>query len=96
MVLGCAIELAPQDPGLGDNLALCRINRYLFHRREIDHEALLTDRRAGYAMTATANADVQAFCACKLNRGHDILGRRATRNQSWLSVDHAIPDKTSR
>ena len=61
---------------------------------EIDHHALVTDRKAADAMASTTHGHGQALCLGKLD-GRDHVGSVSTAyDEGWLPVDHPIPDLT--
>ncbi len=70
--LRLAVELAPQDAGLGADRARRRIDADPLHRREVDDQPAVADGRAGDVVAAAADGDFELLRSRELYGIHDI------------------------
>jgi hypothetical protein len=90
--LGGSVEIGKEAAGLDLRAPGGRVNRDVFHEREIDHEAVVADGIAGDVMTATPDGNEELLCAPKSHCLDDIGGRLAAGDESWFAIDHRVPD----
>ncbi len=86
------VELTPGQAGLRTGGASGRVDSYPFHRGQVDHEATIADGIAGDTMAAPTDRDEELVGSGEIDGGDDICGSGTADKQSWLAVDHAIPD----
>ena len=92
VLLGRGIELAPGDAGLGAHRALDRVDLDLLHRREVDGEAALAERRAGNAVAAALHRHLDPARPGEVD-GRDDVGRvDAARDRHGMLVDEAVEE----
>jgi len=66
------------------------------HGRQVDDDSAVADRGAGDVVAATADGDRQAVPAAELDRGGDVVGVGAPRDDRRPPHDHAVPDAPRR
>lgn len=86
------IVLAPQHPALGTGTTRARVDPNRFHRREVDHQAVVAYGGPCHIVTAAPDCDRQAVCLGKPNRGLDVGNARDFDDGERTFVDHCIPD----
>ena len=86
------VELAEQDARLHARGALLGIDAHALHRREVDHQRVVGDRKARERVPAAAHGDRQAARAPELHRGDHVRDAGAASDQRRMPVDRAVPD----
>jgi hypothetical protein len=94
--LGCAIQFAPGQAGLGADGAPRRIDLDLLHRREVDDEAAVADRIAGHVVAASPHCNQEVMRASELDDPDYIVRAGAARDQRRSPVDHPVPHRARR
>jgi len=94
--LRCAVEFAPQHSALGLRAAGCCIDLNCFHKREVDHKSIITDRCTGTTVSASPHCDEKLVLAGKSQYDHDLLLVCAKRDQRRSTIDPSIPNPSSR
>jgi hypothetical protein len=89
------VDVAPQGTTLDEGGAVAEVDRDGTHRRKIDDDAVVAYRRAGNAVPSTSYGDLEVAVSGEAHRGGDVRGAVAAGDQSWSTVDHAVPDGPS-
>ncbi len=90
--LGRGVHVAPDRAALHLRQASLRVDLDGIHRRQVDHDAAFTGRRAGDVVPAAANGERHAGLASHRHGGGDVLVRPAARDGGRPLVDHPVPD----
>src|SRR5262249_26280717 len=69
-----------------------RVDPHALHRREVDHEAIIADRRSRHVVAAAAHRHDEVPLAGEPNGGEDIRHPSTAGYQSGPLVDGAVPD----
>ena len=88
------INIAPRASSADCYCPRGRINPRVFHRREINNEAVIADSQPSRVMSSTANGEKQVLFSRKLYRADYIRHIRAACYQPRLFVDHSIVNFT--
>ncbi len=94
--LGCAVELAQPDSGLGTYHARDRIDCDSFHSSDVDYNPAVTHRFPTKAVTAGPDCRQQAVVARKVDRANDVFDLGAFNDHSGPLFDHAVPNQPCR
>src|SRR5262245_26855664 len=66
------------------------VDAHAFHRREIDHEAVVAAAETGTVVATTPNREEQALVSREVHRRDDIGRIDTPRDQTGPLVDHAV------
>ena len=89
---GLAIEIAEERPAPGACQSTRRIHAYGAHRRQVDHEAVVTARLSRQAVGASAHGDEQVVRTRKANGPHDVGGSSAAGDERRAFVKNGVED----
>ena len=89
-------RLPQQRAALDPGAAALRVDPDRVHRRQVDHQPAVGHRQPDDAVAAALHADLQAGLAAEPDGGHDVVGRRAARDQRRPPVDDGVPDLAMR
>jgi hypothetical protein len=67
------------------------INVDVIHRREVDHEAVVTDGFARDVVSAAFDREQQILIAGEIDGSDDVGSPRTLGDDCWLLVDHPVP-----
>jgi len=90
--LRLVVELAPRHAALRLHRASRPVHADTLHRRQVDHQAPVTDGVAGDVVTAAAHGDQQLVGPREIDGGEHVGRTGAPRDQGGLAVDRAVPD----
>src|SRR5438270_13538686 len=88
--MGGMIDIAPRASSADCYRPRDRVHARVFHRREINNEAVIADSQPSRIMSSTANGEKQVLFSRKLYRADYIRHIRAACDQTRLFVDHSI------
>jgi hypothetical protein len=88
--LRLAVELPPEEPGLGPGCARLRINPHALHRREIHDDAPVDHRVAGDRVSPAAHRYLEVVLSREAHHGDHVSHARAARDQGRTTVNHAV------
>ena len=91
---GRGIEITPVCAALGAGRAGNGIDHNISHASEIDHERAIRDGETCGVMSSAADRDTETGGRCVLDRGDNIGGVEAVRNEGGTLIDHAVPDRS--
>src|SRR5215212_1147113 len=77
--LRLAVELPPEEPGLGPGCARLRINPHALHRREIHDDAPVDHRVAGHRVSPAAHRYLEVVLSREAHHGDHVSHARAAR-----------------
>ncbi len=86
------IVFAPQNSAFGARAPGDRIDTDGFHRRKVDHEAVVAHGAARHVMAATPNRDRQASRLREFHRGLDVGYAGDSDDGGRPLIHHAVPD----
>jgi hypothetical protein len=92
VLLRRGVELTPVEARLGAHRARVRIDRDALHAAHVDHQTVVDHGRTGHAMTTAVHRQPHVLRARVLDRGDDVVGGAAHRDQRRAAVDHAVED----
>src|SRR5207249_10413149 len=84
------IHVAPRASASGSDGVGCGINTRVFHGREVDDQAVITNSQASCVMTATADCQKQLIVSSKVYRADYICHICAARYHPRFLVYHSI------
>ena len=88
---GRVVELAPRRAAAGQRDPAHRIDDYVAHAAQVDHQATVDAREAGRVVTAAAHSEGEIVGARELHRALDVARALADRDARGTTVDHAVP-----
>ena len=92
MCLRSRIEVSQRAARLDIASTLFRIDTDVFHKREIDHKAAVSDCIPSNIVSAAPDRERQVVLANEVQRPGHVVSRTAAGNQRRTAVDHAVPD----
>ena len=84
------VELFPGDAALRPDSPPRRIDSDSLHRREVDHQAAVSDRETGDAVAAAAHGNLGCLIAANVHRVHDVGDGAAPGDERGPLVDQAV------
>jgi hypothetical protein len=90
--LGRGVERAPGRAALGRRGGDVRVDGDLVHPPHVDHEPAVGEARAGDAVPAAADRQLEIALAAEGDRGGDVLGALALCDHRGPAVDHRVED----
>ena len=93
--LRLTIKLSLSESGLGAHRSGHRIDTNTLHQREVDDQPPIAEGLPSDIVTATADGHEKAIGASEVDRGDDIGGAGAARDERGIHVDHRVPDLTN-
>src|ERR1700693_1752643 len=86
------VDFAPEAAPADAHGARGGIHLDRFHRREVEYDAVVAGPETAAVVAASANREQKIVAARERDRGRDILGARAAREQRGAAVDHRVVD----
>lgn len=96
MLLGCCVEGSPTGAAACERAPCLDINLNVVESCEVDHDPVVTGRKAGKAVRTAAYRDRSTFTSSKTDRSRHIFGRAGAYDQCRPPVDRAVPHATRR
>jgi hypothetical protein len=88
--LGFAIDVAPRRAALDTRNPAVAINGDTVHLRNVDHQTVIANGVAGYAVAAGANCCEQMMPSRKPNGIDDIRNAATTRDNRGTTIEHSV------
>jgi hypothetical protein len=85
------VDVAPQGAALNAGRASDRIDGDGAHRREVDHDSVVTHRSAGHIVAPASYGDLEVAVAGETHRCGHVGGAAAAGDQSRAPIDGAVP-----
>jgi len=92
--LGRGVEIAEQRPALDTDHPPVRVHVAASHRREVDHDPVVTHGVAGNVVPPALDRNHKILLTAEVNRGDHIGDIRAPGDESRPPVDDAVPEGT--
>jgi hypothetical protein len=91
-----AVDVSPRRAALHVHGSAGRVDVDRAHRREIDDDAVVGDRRARGVVPAAPNGERQVVLGSEADGRRDVVGVHGARDRDRALVDHAVPDAPGR
>src|SRR6266487_1646573 len=88
-------KFTPCNTRFHPDRALCRINSYCLHAREIDNNSAITNCSSCHIMTSTANRYEQVVLSGEVDTGNDVRYAGTLNDHSRPFIDHSVVYLTS-
>src|SRR5437667_7049171 len=86
------VEFVPCDAPADDGGAAYCVDPDLFHGRQVDDQAVITERVPRDVVAAAADGQWKSVIPCKGDRPGHVLRVPTSHNQCRSPVDHRVPD----
>jgi hypothetical protein len=93
--LRLVVELAQGKARLGPRPPPRRIHPHALHGRQVEHQAAVAHRLARDVVAAAAYREQEIVRVGEVDAPDHVGGARATNDQRWALVDHAVEDGAS-
>src|SRR5262245_42976306 len=88
--MGGMIDLSPCATAFDSHCSLRRIHAYPLHRRQIDHETVVTCSKPSDVMASPAHSERPIVLPCKVYRVDNVGNIGASRNEPWVHINHCV------
>ena len=93
VLLGGGVDLAPGQAAARADDPPLRVDDQLAQAADVDHEAVLDERRAGDRVAAAAHRDAHAARPRERERGADLVGMGDAGDVARARLDHRVEER---
>src|SRR5438094_6235943 len=90
--MGSVVHITPGTATSDTHCPYHRIDARALHQRQVDDQTIVNDAEATAVVSATAHGHGESTCAPEIDGGDDVCHIAAARDQTRVSVDHAVID----
>jgi hypothetical protein len=88
--MGGVIDLSPCGTASDSRSSLRRVHAYPLHRRQIDHESVITCCKPSDIMASPTHSESPMVISCEVYRADDVGNVGASRNEPWVLINHRV------
>jgi hypothetical protein len=90
LLVSCLVEICLSASCFSSHGICHRIDADRFHRREVDHQSMITDAESSTVVASVANGDREVLVAGEIDCCPDVCDIRAANDKVRAPIDHFI------